>query len=322
MARKKTPTRGRGAGRRSTGNRSTGSRSGRNTGRRTAPKKKVPLGVLAWTMLLLLILVMFLANRSAIRDVVDRTELLAVLRRSVDNAVGSPPGAAAPPEAPALTEAPEATETPAAPEPTGNDQPPPAAPPPAQQPTAPQVDAAPPTEPPAAPQQTSPRAAEPAPAGGNEPPAQAAPAAGAERRLFFAAVGEAGEIAVTGVTRTIDASASPLTAALQTLFAGPDPGELNRGLITLIPPAATLNRVYVQERIAYVDVSESFRFNPLGREGSEAQLRQLVLSATEFPGVEMVQLLIDGRRVDFLGSEGTYVGEPISRAAVVAGAAP
>ena len=115
MARKKTPTRGRGAGRRSTGNRSTGSRSGRsgrNTGRRTAPKKKVPLGVLAWTMLLLLILVMFLANRSAIRDVVDRTELLAVLRRSVDNAVGSPPGAAAPPEAPALTEAPEATETP------------------------------------------------------------------------------------------------------------------------------------------------------------------------------------------------------------------
>lgn len=111
MARKKTRTSGRGAGRNSSRNSTV-----RRGGRRTAPKKKAPLGVLAWTMLLLLILVMFLANRSAIRDVVDRTELLAVLRRSVDHAVGGPPGAAAPPEAPALTEAP------AAPEPSGGDQ--------------------------------------------------------------------------------------------------------------------------------------------------------------------------------------------------------
>lgn len=320
MARKKTRKQGRGTSRRST---SRGSTS-RGSGRRPAPKKKAPLGVLVWTMLLLLVLVMFLSNRTAIREVLDRTELLAVLQRSVDGAVGGPPQTAAPPEPSAPPEAP------AAPEPAASPQAPPET-------AAPQVVAVPrsesPPEPPSEPAaeaQEAPRpAAEPAPpadAGAPElqtaPAAQAARPAGAERRLFFAAVGEAGEIAVTGVTRTIDASASPLTAALQTLFAGPDPGELNRGLITLIPPAATLNGVSVRERIAYVDVSESFRFNPLGREGFDAQLRQLVLSATEFPGVEMVQILIDGRRVDFLGSEGTYVGEPISRAAVVAGAAP
>ena len=319
MARKKTRKQGRGTSRRSTGRGSTS----RGSSRRAAPKKKAPLGVLVWTMLLLLVLVMFLSNRTAIREVLDRTELLAVLQRSVDGAVGGPPQTAAPPEPPAPPEAPEA----------------PAASPQAPQETAaPQVVAVPRSEAPPEPRNEPPAddapeaprpTAEPAPpadAGEPElqtaPAAQAAPPAGAERRLFFAAVGEAGEIAVTGVTRTIDASASPLTAALQTLFAGPDPGELNRGLITLIPPAATLNGVSVRERIAYVDVSESFRFNPLGRAGFDAQLRQLVLSATEFPGVEMVQLLIDGRRVDFLGSEGTYVGEPISRAAVVAGAAP
>ena len=314
MARKKTRKQGRGTSRRSTGRGSTS----RGSSRRPAPKKKAPLGVLVWTMLLLLVLVMFLSNRTAIREVLDRTELLAVLQRSVDGAVGGPLQTAAPPEPPAPAEAP------AAPEPA------------AQETAAPQVVAVsppePPNEPPSAEAQEAPRpTAEPEPAPPEDagapqlqtaPAAQAPPPAGAERRLFFAAVGEAGEIAVTGVTRTIDASASPLTAALQTLFAGPDPGELNRGLITLIPPAATLNGVSVRERIAYVDVSESFRFNPLGREGFDAQLRQLVLSATEFPGVEMVQLLIDGRRVDFLGSEGTYVGEPISRAAVVAGAAP
>ena len=101
---------------------------------------------------------------------------------------------------------------------------------------------------------------------------------------------------------------------MKTLFAGPDASEANQGLITMIPPAATLNRVYVSERIAYIDVSESFRFNPLGREGLDAQLRQIVFSATEFPGVEMVQILIDGKRVDFLGPEGTYIGAPIGRA--------
>lgn len=318
MARKTTRKQGRGTNRRSTGRGNTS----RGSGRRPAPKKKAPLGVLVWITLLLLVLVMFLSNRTAIREVLDRTELLAVLQRSVDGAVGGPPQAAAPPEPPAPAEAPTAPEPAASPQP-------------AQETAAPQVVAVSPPEPldePAAEAQEAPRpTAEPEPAPPEDadapqlqtaPAAQAPPPAGAERRLFFAAVGEAGEIAVTGVTRTIDASASPLTAALQTLFAGPDPGELNRGLITLIPPAATLNGVSVRERIAYVDVSESFRFNPLGREGFDAQLRQLVLSATEFPGVEMVQLLIDGRRVDFLGSEGTYVGEPISRAAVVAGAAP
>ena len=130
---------------------------------------------------------------------------------------------------------------------------------------------------------------------------------------------DAGAIKITGVTRIIDASSSPLTETLRTLFAGPDPSELDQGLITMIPPAVTLHRVYVDERIAYVDVSESFRFNPLGREGSAAQLQQLVFSATEFPGVELVQILIDGRRVDFLGPEGAYIGDPLSRAAVAAG---
>ena len=138
-----------------------------------------------------------------------------------------------------------------------------------------------------------------------------------QRRLFFAAVSDAGEIAVTGVMRAVDDTASPLTDTLRTLFAGPEASEVNQGLITMIPTAVTLNRVYVSERIAYIDVSESFRFNPLGREGLDAQLQQIVFSATEFPGVEMVQILIDGRRVEFLGPEGAYIGEPIGRAAFV-----
>ena len=125
----------------------------------------------------------------------------------------------------------------------------------------------------------------------------------------------AGGIALTGVTRSADASAAPLTETLATLLAGPDATESGRGLITLIPPAVTLNRVYIRERVAYVDVSESFRFNRLGREGLTIQLQQVVYSATQFPNVEQVQILIDGRRIDYLGSEGTFVGKPIGREA-------
>lgn len=269
-------------------------KNARGPARRTASHKKAPLGVMIWTTLILFILVVFLFNRAGMHEVIDRTELSAILQRSVDHVTGRAPQTPAPPAA-------RAAQPPAT---TGRN-------------TAPQVVAAPRP----APRQPPRPAAEPTPASAPAAPEAPAPRApdARQRRLFFAAVNDAGAIKITGVTRIIDASASPLTETLKTLLAGPDPSELDQGLITLIPPAVTLHRVHVSERIAYVDVSESFRFNPLGREGSAAQLQQLVFSATEFPDVEMVQILIDGRRVDFLGPEGAYIGDPLSRAAVAAG---
>lgn len=283
--------------------------------------------MLLWTAIILFVLVVFLFNRVAIRDVMDRTDLLTVLQRSVDNAVGG--------NSPAAGEValPEVTRSPVAPAATGDAvvQPEPREPQP-QVVTQPQEVAADPApvravELPAAaamaPRDVSAPAAEVTPA--NEPAqpdaSQPPRAPSARRRLFFAAVNDAGDIAVTGVMRAVDDTGSPLTETLRTLFAGPGPSETSQGLITLIPPAVTLNRVYVSERIAYIDVSESFRFNPLGREGLDAQLQQIVFSATEFPGVEMVQILIDGRRVEFLGPEGAYIGKPIGRATFV-GAPP
>lgn len=268
-------------------------------------RKKAPIGVLLWTAIILFVLVVFLFNRVAIRDVVDRTELLTVLQRSVDNAMGrNPPAADAAP-------LPEVTRSPLTPVPAGDAAPQPEAP---RDETRPRVVAADPAPgsgaalPAAA--ESTPTAA-PAQQDASPPPRVPSPR---QRRLFFAAVGDGGNLTVTGVMRAVDDTASPLTETLKTLFAGPVASELDQGLITMIPPAVTLNRVYVSERIAYIDVSESFRFNPLGREGLDAQLQQIVFSATEFPGVEMVQILIDGRRVDFLGPEGAYIGEPIGRA--------
>ena len=293
------------------------------------PRKKMPIGVLLWTAIILFVLVVFLFTRVTIRDVMDRTDLLTVLQRSIDNAVGSNAPAAGAVAVPQVTRSPEppvATGDAVAqperrePEPRMVTQPEVVANAPAPVPAdALRVDAL-PAAAPAAPREVTPPVAETTPANAPAQPDASPPPrvpSARQRRLFFAAVSDAGDIAVTGVMRAVDDTASPLTETLRTLFAGPEPSEVSQGLITMIPPAVTLNRVYVSERIAYIDVSESFRFNPLGREGLDAQVQQIVLSATEFPGVEMVQILIDGRRVEFLGPEGTYIGKPIGRATFV-----
>ena len=279
----------------------------RATARKPQSGRTVSIGYLFGTALLLLVLVVFLINRAAIRDVMDRTELVDVLQRRMDSAVGREQPAPVPthPTTGAQPTVPTAPERP---------KPVPPAPDTAEPRTAPAAVTAdrPPAEDAARPARQAPPAAEPEPA----PPAADRPPPPARRhRVYFAAVDPSGGISVTGVTRVADASGAPLTETLITLLAGPDAAESNRGLITLIPPAVTLNKVYVRERVAYVDVSESFRFNRLGREGLHAQLQQVVYSATEFPNVEQVQILIDGERIDYLASEGTFVGEPIGREA-------
>jgi spore germination protein GerM len=45
----------------------------------------------------------------------------------------------------------------------------------------------------------------------------------------------------------------------------------------------------------------------------QARVWQIVYTATQFPKVSSVQLLIGGRRVDTLGGEGLLIGAPLHR---------
>jgi len=132
-------------------------------------------------------------------------------------------------------------------------------------------------------------------------------------RLFFLSVDQNGNILMKGVIRPIPQSDSPLRDALETLLKGPTAQEINLGLLTMIPEGTTLRAVAVRGDVAYVDFSESFRFNSLGIDGMKAQLRQVVYAATEFPTVRKVQFLIEGKKVDYLGTEGVSIGDPLSR---------
>jgi germination protein M len=153
-----------------------------------------------------------------------------------------------------------------------------------------------------------------APAAAAPPPA-AAPAAARTRaaRLWFVKVDPEGTIELKPVTRSLPAGDSPLRDNLAALLAGPTAAESNAGVVSLIPAGTAVRSITMRGDTATIDFSEQFRFNKLGIEGLRAQLRQVVWAATEFPTVSRVQVLVEGKRVDYLGPEGAAVGSPLGR---------
>jgi spore germination protein GerM len=133
-------------------------------------------------------------------------------------------------------------------------------------------------------------------------------------RLFFVSVDPNGKLSSKSVIRSVQASDSPLRDTLETLLKGPTAPELNSGLLTMIPMEAKLLGVTVRGDTAYVDFSDSFRYNAQGTEALDAQVKQVVYAATEFPNVKKVQILIEGKKVRSLGAEGVRIDDSLSRA--------
>lgn len=134
-----------------------------------------------------------------------------------------------------------------------------------------------------------------------------------DARIYFVKVNTEGLISLKSVTRSVDFSSSPLTQTINTLIRGPGSDEINKGSLTLIPEGSRLLSARVEGGTAYLNFNEAFRFNPLGREGYLAQLKQVVYTSTEFSSIKNVQILIEGVIRDYLGGEGFYIGEPLSR---------
>ena len=133
-----------------------------------------------------------------------------------------------------------------------------------------------------------------------------------ERALYFTQVDRGGSILRVKVDRNLPVSTSPMTDVVHALIAGPTEEERQRGLICLIPPGTRMLSAAVRGNTAYINFNEDFQFNTFGVEGYAGQLRQIVFTVTEFPNIRDVQILIEGRRVDYLG-EGIWIGSPLSR---------
>lgn len=248
-------------------------------------RRRSPIGILFWFGLVTAVLVVFVFSRPTIERVLDSTDFFTAVRpASATPVVVMRPSGRAPNGYGDPAPAAERTRTPAAPRPAE-------APAPAPEPQ------------PTAARRTGNAAAEPA-----SPPAQDRTA-----RVFFVLVDGSGATRLHGVQRTVSAGGSPLTSMLRELLAGPTAAEQRRDLISLIPDAVELHRVSVRDGTAVIDLGQAFRFSSIGRQGLLARLQQLVYSATEFPTVDAVQVLIDGKHVDYLGPEGIYIGAPLTR---------
>jgi len=130
--------------------------------------------------------------------------------------------------------------------------------------------------------------------------------------MYFINVDRDGSILRAKVNRSLPVTDSPLTDTLSALLAGPVMEERQKGLISLIPDGTRIMNATVRGNTAYINFNEDFQFNTYGVEGYAGSLRQVVWTATEFPNVRDVQILIEGRRIDYLG-EGIWIGSPVNR---------
>ena len=134
-----------------------------------------------------------------------------------------------------------------------------------------------------------------------------------DRSIYFMQDrGGGSELIITKVNRRLRVTDSPLLDCISVLLAGPSSDERGRNLVSFIPDGSRIISAQIRGNTAYLDFNEEFRYNTFGREGGIAQLQQIVWTATEFPNVNNVQILIEGKQVDFL-NEGILIGSPLVR---------
>lgn len=132
-------------------------------------------------------------------------------------------------------------------------------------------------------------------------------------KLYFMTINSNGTVSRKEVTRTMKKSDGPLVDSINALISGPTVEEENLGCRSLISNGTKLISASVKNGIATLNFSSEFEFNQYGIEGTQGQLQQIVFTATAFPTVESVQFLVDGEKKSYLGSEGVWIGTPLSR---------
>ena len=115
------------------------------------------------------------------------------------------------------------------------------------------------------------------------------------------------------VDRTVFYFNTPLTETLKSLLSGPQGNEKNIEMITNITNNTKLLSVTIKNNTAFINFSEEFELNSYGRDSTITQIKQVVYTATEFPNVKNVQILINGQIKKYLGGEGVLINKPYSR---------
>jgi len=271
-----------------------------------------------WLIALVVVLLLFLVNMGKIKETLERTNFKEIVRTQRQKDQDEPEPAPVP-SAPKVEEPiPPAADSPSSGEEPSKQKPSAQPPSPASEPLAGTPSGAAgraaPTAP-AAPEtggRQAPDASSPSGGSGPKTPAAVAPRS-RQASLYFVRIDDDGIIVRQEVKRSVPASDSPLTDALEALLKGPTEEEIRRKLLSLVPAGTRLLGAQVRGSTAFLNFNEAFMYNHYGIEGYAGQLKQVVYTATAFPTVQDVQILIEGERHDYLGGEGVYIGRPLSR---------
>ncbi len=269
-------------------------------------KRRSPIGCLFWIALILLAVVIFVFNRTRFETALKKTGLENLVTKSAPHRPNAPSAPVAVGKGTGPTSIPLPPETQKPSEGGHGGAAPTVSPSASSRPT-----------PPGSSQGGSRRSGGSA-SGGSGSSANLSSASPKEKRirqstLYYFRVSSDGTPVLQTITRDVSFNDSPLTDTLRALLLTLPDKEASSGLVTLIPSGTELLGVTLKDGTAFVDFNDRFRFNSLGAEGYRAELQQVVFTATQFPSVERVQILIGGRVHRFLGPEGMAIDRPLSR---------
>ena len=101
--------------------------------------------------------------------------------------------------------------------------------------------------------------------------------------------------------------------AVQQLLGGPNAAEAAAGVGTAIPEGTRFRELKVDDGTATVDLTSEYESGG-GSASMFARLAQVVYTVTEFPSVERVSFVLDGKPVDVFSGEGIVLEKPVTRA--------
>lgn len=108
------------------------------------------------------------------------------------------------------------------------------------------------------------------------------------------------------------ASDSPLRETLSALLKGPTAFEKKRGLLTAIPDNLKIRDIKIRNRTAVLDFNNAIEENANGNI-LLMRIDQLVYTATQFDGIDNIEIMVDGKLKKHFGGEGLFIDGPIAR---------
>lgn len=126
--------------------------------------------------------------------------------------------------------------------------------------------------------------------------------------LYFSGMTDTG-IFITPVKRVVDKD-SLAVSALKRLMEGP--GANDEGLYAIAPEGVEVLGANIKAEVAYADFSGKIMYPGFGSEGELAMISAIVNTLCDLPGIEKVQILVEGKIVESLGGH-VLVDGPLGR---------